>query len=304
MTPGVWTTQDIPDQSEKVFLITGANAGLGFESARLLASKGAQVILACRNLQRGEEARQRILKDQPRAKLDLRHCNLTDFATLQQSAAAILGDYRRLDVLINNAGMNRFTRGETADGFEITFASNHLGHFALTRHLFPLLKRSSASRVVTLSSSAHLNASIQFEDLMLRAGYSMMNAYGQSKLANLLFAKELQRRIAAAGLDMLSLAAHPGLIRTNMMYRAGSRSRLLRGLLDLLTGPLTDSPEVGARPQLFAATVEGLEGGGYYIPNKSGGPQVGYSTPEANDPEVAKRLWEVSEELLGLDFEI
>jgi hypothetical protein len=300
----IWTTQDIPDQTGKTILVTGANAGLGFESSRVMAGKGAQVIMACRNMDYGREAEARILSQHPEAKLDLRHIDLTDYVGIKQVAQDIREDYAQLDILMNNAGMNRFMRGETSEGFELTLASNHLGHFALTRHLFPLLQASAPSRVVTTSSTAHLKASIDFDDLMLNESYSMMIAYGQSKLANLMFAKELQRRIDSADLNMLSIAVHPGLIRTNMMYRFGSRSNLYRRLLDLLAGPMTESAEVGVRTQLYAASAQDVEGGGYYNPNTEGTPEIGYSTSLANDPEIAARLWQVTEDLLDLKFDL
>ncbi len=260
--------------------------------------------MACRNLERGEQAQQSILAELPSAQLDLRQCDLADIPALKHFAEGVQKDYPRLDILLNNAGMNLLRRFENSAGYEMTFATNYLGPFALTRFLFPLLKSSAPSRIVTLSSSAHLNAHINFDDLMLVKDYSLMLAYGQSKLANLLFARELHRRIETAGLDMLSLAAHPGFIRTNMLYRGGARLRILRSIMGFFASAVTDPPEVGVRPQLYAATAAEVEGGAYYVPNKSGRPQVGYSTPESQDAEIAARLWQRTEELLNLEFEI
>ncbi len=303
MNDKIWTVLDVPSQRGKIILVTGANVGLGFESVRALVRKDAHIIMACRNLEKGELAREAILEETPDAKLDLRYIDLSDFSSVEEFSQGIIVEYPKLDVLLNNAGLNFFRRHENQDGFELTLATNHLGHFALTRYLFPLLKKTPNSRIVHVSSGAHLSGTINFDDLMLNKRYSFMKSYGQSKLANLLFAKEIQRRVDAAGISTLSVAVHPGLNRTNMLYRFTGTSRISRWIVDLLAGR-AQPPEVGARVQLYASTESDVQAGGYYVPNINGHPKIGFSTKEANDPEVASRLWEVSEELLGMKFDI
>lgn len=303
MNDSIWTVLDVPSQMGKTILVTGANVGLGYESVRALARKEAHVIMACRNLEKGELAREAILAESPNAKLDLRYCDLADFSSVEKFSQGIIADYPKLDVLLNNAGLNFFRRHENKDGFELTFATNHLGHFALTRHLFPLLKKTANSRIVHVSSGAHLSGTINFNDLMLNKSYSFMKSYGQSKLANILFAKEIQRRVDAGNISMLSAAVHPGLNRTNMLYRFTGTSRISRWMVDLFAGR-AHPPKVGARVQLYTSTERDVQGGGYYVPDLNGRPKIGFSTKEANDPEVANRLWKKSEELLGMKFDI
>jgi NAD(P)-dependent dehydrogenase (short-subunit alcohol dehydrogenase family) len=296
-----WSVDDIPSQKGKNILITGANAGLGLASARILAGKGAHVIMACRYMPKAEEARDLILAETPDASLDLIHLDLADLDSVSTFAAEVNKKYAQLHVLLNNAGLNSFGRHESAQGFEQTFAVNHLGHFALTAQLFDLLKKTPASRVVTLSSSGHRSGKIDFDDLMTHQGYRMMKAYGQSKLANLLFAKQLQRNIVRDKLDMLSVAIHPGFVSTNMVNRFGDKSIIARGISKII-GALILSPADGARPQLYAATADGIEGGNYYVQGKAGRPAQETPTRDARNQTLAERLWKVSEELTGLNF--
>lgn len=296
-----WTAEDIPSQKGKNIIITGANAGLGLASARALAGKGAHVIMACRYMPRAEEARDQILSEFPNASLDLIHLDLADLSSVRAFAAEINKKYTQLHVLINNAGLNRFRRHETKDGFEQTFGINHLGHFALSARLFELLTKTPGSRVVTLSSAAHRSGRINFDDLMSEKSYRMMGAYGQSKLANLLFAKQLQRHIERHKLDMLSVAIHPGFVATNMVNRFGDRSIIARGIAKLI-GVFIMSPVEGARPQLYAATAEDVQGGKYIVQGNGGQPKEERPTRAARNQTLAERLWILSEELTGLKF--
>ena len=294
-----WTAADIPPQTGKTFLVTGANNGLGFASCHALAASGGRVVMACRSLERGEAARQAILREIPDADLHLLHLDLADLGSVRAFSETVRQEFDRLDVLMNNAGLNTVRRYETVDGFEQTFGINHLGHFALTAQLFPLLEQTAHSRVVTLSSSAHLNATINFDDLMSERSYRMMRAYGQSKLANLLFARDLQRRLEAEGRSMLSLAVHPGFVATHMVTRFGDNFLPLRIVLSPAS-LLIAAPDEGALPQLYAATAKDVMGGAYLVPNPNGHPRLGYSTPLSQDMVIAQRLWEISEELTGI----
>jgi NAD(P)-dependent dehydrogenase (short-subunit alcohol dehydrogenase family) len=296
-----WTAADIASQAGKTFLITGANSGLGFASSRALARAGARVIMACRSLERGEAARSAIINEFPKAQLHLQHLDLASLASISAFASAIRKEYDQLHVLINNAGLNRFRRYETADGFEQTFGVNHLGHFALTARLFPLLDQTPGSRVVTVSSAAHLHATLEFDDLMSEKSYRMMRAYRRSKLANLLFARELQRRLEATDRNMLSLAVHPGLVATHMFTRFGDNFLPLRIMLRALSALVLD-PDQGARPLVYAATAPGVVGGSYLVPNPHGYPLPGYSSSASRDPDLARQLWGISEELTGLSL--
>jgi len=296
-----WTVADIPSQKGKNILVTGANAGLGLASAHILAGKGANVIMACRYMPKAEEARESILAEFPDASLDIVHLDLADLSSVSAAAAKINEKYSQLHVLMNNAGMNTFRRRETTDGFELTLATNHLGHFALTAQLFDLLKSTAASRVVTLSSSGHRSGKIDFDDLMSQNAYRMMKAYGQSKLANLLFAKQLQRNIERDNLDMLSVAVHPGLVATNMVNRYSDRSFLLQIPARLFSLFLL-APAEGARPQLYVATADGIEGGKYYVEGNNGHPVQERPTRDARNQTIGERLWMVSEELTAQSF--
>ena len=271
----VWTLNDLADQSGKTFVITGANAGLGFESARALARKNARVIMACRNLEKAEAALNEILQESPKAQVELRRCDLSDFASLRQFAEELSKELPRLDVLMNNGAVGLMQRRTNSNGYELNLATNFLGHFALTKHLFPLLKASAPSRVVTLSSSTHENATINFDDLMAEKEFSGFPVYSQSKLANLLFARELQKRIDATGLKAVSVAAHPGLINTGIFREAASGSRLMSLMMGAFAPFVMDRPEVGARPQVYAPTEPDISSGGYYGPNKRGRPSPG-----------------------------
>jgi NAD(P)-dependent dehydrogenase (short-subunit alcohol dehydrogenase family) len=273
-------------------VVTGANSGLGLVTARELARAGADVTLAVRDVARGEQAAATI-----DAKVTVRHLDLANLDSVRAFAAGWSGD---LDVLVNNAGIMMVPAGLTADGFELQFGTNHLGHFALTNLLLPHV----TDRVVTLSSSMHRSGSIELDDLnWQRRPYNATRAYAQSKLANLLFSLELQRRLAEAGSRVRSMAAHPGYAATNLQGRSGSR--LTDGALKLGNLLIAQSDERGALPTL-AAAVQDLPGGSYLGPDGfqelRGYPTLVGRTPTAGDPDLARRLWEESARLTGVDY--
>jgi NAD(P)-dependent dehydrogenase (short-subunit alcohol dehydrogenase family) len=290
--PNRWTAADIPSQTGRTVVVTGANSGLGLVTARELARAGAHVVLAVRDQSRGEQAAASIDGEVTVARLDL-----ADLESVRAFAAAWTGD---LDVLINNAGIMMVPAGVTADGFELQFGTNHLGHFALTNLLLPHI----TDRVVTLSSSLHRSGSIDLTDLnWQRRPYSATGAYSQSKLANLLFTLELQRRLDAAGSRVRALGAHPGWAATNLQGRTGSR--LTDGAMKLGNLLVAQSDERGALPTLAAATRD-LPGGSYLGPDgfqeMRGYPTLVGRTATAADPELARRLWEESARLTGVDY--
>ncbi len=297
-----WTADAIPDQSGRLVLVTGASSGLGLETCRALVARGATVLMACRSRSRGEEARQALLADVQGGALDLLDLDLADLASVRQAAARVTDSYGRLDLLINNAGVMAPPRTLSRDGFELQFATNHLGHFVLTLLLLPLLRQAPAARVVHVTSGAQYFGRIGFEDLQGERRYDRWAAYSQSKLANVMTAMELQERLRAEGSGVLSLAAHPGLARTNLQPASlalnGSR---LEAFAYRLMDPLFQSASMGALPQLFAATAPEAMAAGHYGPDQLGG-MKGYPTavrlaPAAQDLQQRRRLWEVSESL-------
>jgi hypothetical protein len=304
-----WTANDIPDQRDKIFVITGANSGLGYEAGLALARKGAHVVMACRNLGKGEAARKAILAQVADARLDLEQLDLASLESVRSFVTRFQQQHRRLNGLLNNAGIMAVPAGKTVDGFETQFGTNHLGHFALTGLLLETLLETPGSRVVTLSSSAAEMGRIHFDDLMLVHSYERWKAYSQSKLANLIFAVELQRRLEAAGADCISVAAHPGFAATNLQYAGLSQGNaVLSYTLTRMFMPLAQSAAMGALPELYAATMPDVKGGEYFGPD--GFSQVrGHPTrvaPRFNqiwrDPEIARRLWQVSEELTNVHY--
>ena len=302
-----WTAANIPPQRGAAALVTGA-AGLGFETARELARAGAQVIMASRNPEKGAEAVARIRSEIPSASVRFEPVDLASLASVSALAARLRGQIDALDILVNNAGvMTPVRRMETSDGFEIQFGTNYLAHFALTGLLLPLLVNAGQARVVTLSSIAARAGKIDFSDLQAQRGYRSMPVYAQSKLACLMFALELQRRSEAAGWGLTSIAAHPGVSRTGLLYNtpggpSGLR-RTMRGLLWFMFQPVPQ----GALPTLFAATAPEAEGGGYYGPDGlaelNGFPTDARVPRPATDEAACERLWAVSEELTGVSFE-
>ncbi len=293
-----WTALDIPDQTGKIVIITGANSGIGYEAARALAKKGATVMMACRNLEKGEAAAKAIIDEDPTGQVVLLHLDLADLSSVRRFADEFKARYDRLDVLVNNGGIMAVPKGETADGFEMQIGTNHLGHYALSGLLIEMLKTTQNARVVTVSSYAHVMGKINFDDLNSEKSYQRWSAYGRSKLANVLFGYELQRRLAANGHPPISLVVHPGYAATNLQQHSG-----LFGFTNLI---FAQSQEMGALPTLYAATSADIQGGEYIGPDgflsQRGYPQVARSSRASHNELVAKRLWEVSEELTGVQF--
>jgi protochlorophyllide reductase len=298
-----WTAAAIPDQSGRLALITGASSGLGLETARALVARGATVVLGCRSRRRADQARACLLADAAAGgAVDLLDLDLADLASVRAAARELADRYGRLDLLINNAGVMGLPRTLSRDGFERQFATNHLGHFALTSALLPLLRGRREARVVTVTSGAQYFGRIDFDDLQGERRYDRWKAYAQSKLANVMFALELQERLNAEEAGVWSLAAHPGVARTNLQPASvAAAGSWLEPLAYQLMGPLFQSAAMGALPQLFAATAADARPGGHYGPDRMGGMR-GWPTevriaPAALDSSLRNRLWQVSEEL-------
>ncbi len=304
-----WTANDAPDQTGKVAIITGANSGLGFETTRGLVRKNATVVMACRDLKKGDAALEKIRREFPDAKVELMQLDLADLDSVRQFADNFKQRYSRLDLLVNNAGIMAIPFRETKQGFEMQFGTNHLGHFALTGLLLPLmLETPGQPRVVTTSSGLHMIGDLNFADLNWSKGYTPQKAYGRSKLSNLLFAYELQHRLDAQGAKVLSVASHPGYAATNLQT-AGAimEGKPFKERMALLGNRLfAQSAEMGALPTLYAATAPDVKGGQYFGPSglleMRGYPKVVSSNKKSRDPELAAKLWAVSEELTGVSF--
>ncbi|OBH57800.1 SDR family NAD(P)-dependent oxidoreductase [Mycobacterium sp. E2479] len=302
-----WSEADVPDQTGRVVVVTGANTGIGYEAAAVLAYRGAHVVLAVRDLEKGNAALSRIVAASPRADVTLQQLDLTSLDAIRSAADTLRAAYPRIDLLINNAGVMWTPKQVTKDGFELQFGTNHLGHFALTGLLLENLLVVRDSRVVTVSSLGHrLRAAIQFDDLHAERGYDRIAAYGQSKLANLLFTYELQRRLAATpDAKTVAVAAHPGGSNTEL---ARNLPGVLRSVKALVAPVLFQSPAMGALPTLRAATDPAVQGGQYYGPagflEQRGRPKLVNSSAQSHDEELQRRLWAVSEELTGVSFPV
>jgi NAD(P)-dependent dehydrogenase (short-subunit alcohol dehydrogenase family) len=294
----------LPDQHGRIAVITGANSGIGLEAARALARAGAHVVMACRNMAKGDEAAQTIRAEMPSAEVDVAALDLASLESVRAFAEHY--PHERLDLLINNAGVMVPPYTDTVDGFELQFATNHLGHFALSGLLLQRLLATPRARVVTISSTAHKIGRIDFADLQSKGSYRRWRAYGQSKLANLLFTFELDRRLRAADAELLSVAAHPGYSATNLQF-AATPSRIERLGSVVLNRVYAQSAESGARPTLYAATAD-IPGGSFVGPDgfqeMRGEPKVVTPTRAARDPQTALRLWGVSEQLTGVRFSV
>ncbi len=305
MPTGQWTTKDIPDQSGRVAIVTGANSGLGLAAAHALAAAGATVVLACRSKLKAERASAEILAVTPRAIVEPEVLDVASLPSVRSFVAATRRRFAALDLLINNAGIMATPQQSSTDGFELQFATNHLGHFALTGLLLPQLSARHGSRVVAISSIAARSGRIDFGDLMGERHYDEWKAYNQSKLANLMFAIELQRRLLRAGSATMAMAAHPGASTTNLFSTPGSFF-VKRVLSPLMRRFMFQPAEQGALPILFAATATEAEPGGYYGPRgfqEMKGPPAPAEIPRhALDHDVAARLWQVSEQLTGIAY--
>jgi NAD(P)-dependent dehydrogenase (short-subunit alcohol dehydrogenase family) len=299
----------MPDQRGRVALVTGANSGLGFQTALALAGEGATVMMACRNQAKGADALARVQAEHSRADVALLELDLADLASVRKAADEAQARHGRLDVLVNNAGVMAIPHRTTADGFEMQFGTNHLGHFALTGALLDRLLGTPGSRVVNVSSGAHLIGRMRFDDLQGERKYRKWLAYGQSKLANLLFTSELHRRLAAAAASTIAVAAHPGYAATNLQT-AGPQmagNALMERVNVIANKVLSQSEEMGALPQLYAATAPDVVGGEYFGPDRLFG-QRGHPTrvsrsKAARDDASGRRLWDVSRQLTGVGFD-
>ena len=294
-----WTEKNIPNVEGKVTVVTGANSGIGYEAARALADKGARVVMACRNLDKANEAARTIRRKNPNASVEVMKLNLGDLELVRHFAKDYKARFDRLDLLINNAGVMVPPYGKTKDGFEMQFGVNHLGHFALTGRLMETLLDTPGSRVVTVSSGAHRMGKINFNDLQWEREYKPWAAYGQSKLANLLFTFELQDRLRAAGAETKAVAAHPGYSGTNLQQH----SRLSQ----MGNRFVAQSPAMGALPTLRAATASDVRGGDYYGPDgwmeMRGEPERVGASDAAYKKSTGVKLWEVSESLTGVHYD-
>lgn len=306
MSERTWTTEDMPSMKDEVIIVTGGNSGLGYESAKAFSKRGATVILASRSMERGQEAFLSIQKENPKAEIDVMSLDLGDLTSIETFAEAFKEKYSRLDVLLNNAGVMTTPYGITKDGLEQQIGINHFGHFALTGLLFSHLKATEKARIVNISSNAHKSGKMNFDNLFFENGkdYTPMKAYAQSKLANLLFTQELQRRVNKHGLDIKVTAAHPGMANTNLMRHIQDKFlyKILGGILDSITQSAAD----GALPGLRASTDPNVTGGEYFGPSGKwelkGSPVVVSPITKAYDVMDADRLWEESEERTGVQF--
>ena len=298
-----WTADNIPSQEGRVALVTGANSGLGLETARALSARGATVLLACRSPRKGENARLQLMAE-GLTRLDLIELNLADLTDVARAAAVVSDRYGQLDLLINNAGVMAPPRQLTPQGHELQFGVNHLGHMALTLQLLPLMEACPAPRVVTVTSGAQYFGTIRWDDPNWSERYDRYGAYGQSKLANVMFALELDARLREQNSPIRSLAAHPGIARTELQPTAiASVGNRFEALAYRLMDPLFQSASVGALPQLHAATAATAQGGEHYGPEQFGGlrgaPALCRVAPAAKQPAVRQRLWSLSEQLIG-----
>lgn len=310
-----WTLAEIPSQTGKRILITGANSGIGYRAAFTLARKGADIIFACRDRHKAEAAIARLKAEAPGASIELALLDLASLTSVRNFVAQQLNQRRPIHVLINNAGvMAPPKRLQTADGFELQFGTNVLGHFALTGLLLPALQQASEdssepSRIVTIASIAHKRGSLNFEDLQYQQNYSPMRTYQQSKLANLMLALEMDRRLRATDSNVLSVAAHPGVANTNL-FQTGQYSAIenkARKLLSHLIGAFLNTDAEGALPTLYAATASEVESGRYYGPQgfqEMCGDEIGLAkiAPQAMEGPAASRLWNICEDLTGIKF--
>jgi len=302
-----WTAADVPDQTGRVAIITGSNTGIGFGAAAVLAAKGAHTVLAVRNVDKGNDAAARIKAASPEATVTVQKLDLTSLDDIRSAAAELRTQFPRIDLLINNAGVMYTDKSSTKDGFELQFGTNHLGHFALTGELLANLLPVPGSRVVTVSSVGHrIRAKIHFDDLNLDNNYNRVVAYGQSKLANLLFTYELARRLAAKGAPTIATAAHPGAADTDLLRNMPGGIRQVSQFF--WSAFVAQSADMGAEPTLRAATDPSVQNAQYFGPGgfgeQKGHPKVVASSAQSHDEAIQRRLWTVSEELTGVTYPV
>jgi len=302
-----WTAADVPDQSGRVAIVTGANTGIGYGAAAVLADKGAHTVLAVRNLDKGNDAANRIRAASPNAVVAVQQLDLTSLENVRKAADELRATFPRIDLLINNAGVMYTDKAATKDGFELQFGTNHLGHFALTGRLLDNMLPVDGSRVVTVSSVGHrIRAKIHFDDLNLDRNYNRVVAYGQSKLANLLFTYELARRLKVKGAPTIALATHPGAADTELLRNMPGGIKQVSQFV--WSNFIAQGPEMGAEPTLRAATDRSALNAQYYGPGgfaeQKGHPKVVESSAQSHDQELQRRLWTVSEELTGVTYPV
>jgi NAD(P)-dependent dehydrogenase (short-subunit alcohol dehydrogenase family) len=304
-----WTAADVPDLTGRTAVVTGASGGLGMETARVLAARGADVVLACRDMTKAERAAGLIRAERGRGSVRIVRLDLASLASVREAADRIRETCTRLDLLINNAAVMQPPYQRTVDGFELTFATNHLGHFALTGHVLGMLLETPGSRIVTVSSVGHREGEMRFDDLQFSRKHNGSRAYWQSKLANLLFTYELSARLQAAGAETIALAAHPGVVATEL-YRTSSwlERTVVGSRMRWLNFRLVHSVERGALPMLRAATDPAARAGQYYGPGGRRGyigfPVLEEPSPRARSEADRRRLWEISEQLTGVSYPI
>jgi NAD(P)-dependent dehydrogenase (short-subunit alcohol dehydrogenase family) len=304
-----WTAQDIPDQTARTILITGANSGLGLRSSEALAAKGAHVVMACRNAEKAARALDEVKANATTSEPELIRLDLSDLSSVRDVAAEVNERFDSVDVLMNNAGIMAVPKGRTADGFESQMGTNHLGHFALTGLVLPTLLAAASPRVVTVSSTGHRMGTIHLDDLNYeQRKYTRWGAYGQTKLANLLFTSELQRRATEAHTSLLAVAAHPGYAATNLTTGpATGAPKFFGSVMQFGDRVVGQSDVMGALPQLYAATMPDVVGNDYWGPDgfaeQRGHPQRVGRNRSARDADTANRLWETSERLTGVTYD-
>lgn len=305
-----WSWEKMPELSGKLAVITGANAGLGFETTRMLTARGARVVMACRSVDKAEEAQAKIKAEFPYARLEFLPLDLANLASVRKFAEKFHTVYDRLDILVNNAGVMAIPFTKTVDGFEMQFGTNHLGHFALTAQLFPLIAKTPNSRVVQVSSNAGKFGRMRFDDPNWSVGYEKWAAYGQSKLANLLFMRELSQRLQARQYDILSVAAHPGYADTDLQM-LGPRlegSKFAEKIMTMGNKYFAQPAPMGALPIAYAASMPDVKCGEYFGPSGflefKGYPKRAEMTKRALNPEAGERLWDLSLELTKVKFNV
>lgn len=305
-----WSWEKMPELNGKLVVITGANAGLGFETTRMLTARGARVVMGCRSVDKAEEAQAKIKAEFPYARLEFIPLDLANLASIRKFAEKFHTVYDRLDVLVNNAGVMAIPFKKTTDGFEMQFGTNHLGHFALTAQLFPLIAKTPQSRIVQVSSNAHKFGKMRFEDPNFSVGYEKWQAYGQSKLANLLFMRELSRRLQARKYDIKSVAAHPGYADTDLQM-LGPRlegSKLAEKAMAIGNKYFAQPAQMGALPIAYAASMPDVLCGEYFGPSGflefKGFPKRAEMTKRALNTADSERLWDLSLELTGVKFNV
>ena len=299
-----WTRDNIPNLNGKVFVVTGANSGIGYESSLALAEKGATVVMACRNAEKAQQAMEKIKAAVPAAKVEAMELDLASLKSVREFADTFKKKYDRLDVLVNNGGPIIAKKGATEDGFESHFGVGHLGHFALTALLLDIILKTPSSRTVTVGSRMHVNAAIVWDDIMSEKAYDPIKAYPQSMLAKMIFAFELSRRLEAKRASTISVSAHPGLANTGWVEN--NIIGFMKLIMKLMSLTSYQSAEMGALPILRAATDADVKSGSYYGPENDtkGYPVEVKASDHAYDEAEAKKLWELSEKLTGVEFTI